>query len=110
MFPAVIQDNRRGLLFGTRTMGAGGSVFGDRLLGYPATIYSDGGARFTVALMVRKDPIVTPDFPTVPYIENIGVRPDIEADYMTRENLLNRGRAFVETFTAAIVEHIRKSQ
>ena len=30
--------------------------------------------------------VQTPDFPPAPYIENIGVRPDIAMDYMTRDN------------------------
>ena len=36
--------------------------------------------------------------PTAPYIENIGARPDIPLDYMTKENLLGRGRPYVEAF------------
>jgi hypothetical protein len=43
-------------------------------------------------------------------VENIGVRPDIEYDWMTRENLMSRGRPFVEAFTRAMTEHIRKAQ
>ena len=37
------------------------------------------------------------------YIENVGVRPDIPVDYMTVDNLTNRGKAFVDAFTAAIL-------
>jgi len=103
-FPATIQDNQRGPIFGMRTMGAGGSVV---TLG--AGSYSEGSAGMTQALMNRKYPIVTAEYPAAPYVENIGVRPDIEADYMTRENLLNGGRAFVQAFTAAMVDHIRKN-
>lgn len=102
--PATIQDNRRGPIFGMRTMGAGGSVV---TLGVGS--YSEGSAGMTQTLMNRKYPIVTSEYPVAPYVENIGVRPDIEADYMTRENLLNGGRAFVQAFTAAMVDHIRKN-
>ncbi|MBI3679827.1 MAG: PDZ domain-containing protein [Acidobacteria bacterium] len=104
-FPAVVQDNQRGRIFGMRTMGAGGSV-----LGFNGATYTEGFARVTVSLMNRKNPIVTPEYPTAPYVENIGVRPDVVEDYMTRENLLGQGRAFVDAFTRAMVDHIRNSQ
>jgi hypothetical protein len=103
-FPATIQDNRRGPIFGMRTMGAGGSVV---TLGVGS--YSEGSAGMTQTLMNRKYPIATSEYPAAPYVENIGVRPDIEADYMTRDNLLNGGRAFVQAFTEAMADHIRKN-
>jgi hypothetical protein len=56
--------------------------------------------------MTRREPIVTTDLPTAPYIENIGVRPDIELDYMTRENLMNRGTPFVNAFTRILLDQI----
>jgi hypothetical protein len=43
-------------------------------------------------------------------VENIGVRPDIAVDYMTRDNLLTRGQSFVNAFTGAMVDLIAKSQ
>lgn len=103
-FPAVIQDNQRGLLFGMRTMGAGGSV-----VDFDAGVYSEGSTRVTLSLMHRKNPVVTSDYPTSFYVENIGVRPDVEVDYMTKDNLLNDGQAFVEAFSSAIVDLIRKT-
>jgi len=96
MFPAVIKDNGRGILFGYRTAGAGGSVST-----LTAGAYTEGSARVTQTLMVRPDGR---------YIENAGVEPDIENDYMTRENLMTGGRPFVQAFTRAIVQHIRNSQ
>jgi hypothetical protein len=42
-------------------------------------------------------------------VENIGVRPDITEDYMTRDNLMNRGATFVTAFSKAIAAHIRAS-
>ena len=48
--------------------------------------------------------ISTPEFPPSPYIENIGVRPDIMFDYMTRENLITGGAPFVQAFTDAAVK------
>ena len=104
-FPATIQDNGRGILFGQRTMGAGGNV-----VGLAAGPYSEGFTTVTQSLMNRKANVVAPDFPASPYVENVGVRPDIEADYMTRDNLLQNGRPFVDAFTAAMIEHIRRSQ
>jgi hypothetical protein len=98
MFPAIIQDNGRGPIFGMRTMGAGGSV-----VGFNGTAFTESFFRITVSLMNRGRVISTPDFPPAPYIENIGVRPDIVADYMTRENLMTGGAPFVQAFTNAIL-------
>jgi hypothetical protein len=47
--------------------------------------------------------VSTPDFPPAPYIENIGVRPDVVVDYMTRANLMGAGAPFVQAFTQAAV-------
>jgi hypothetical protein len=103
-FAAVFQDNKRGILFGERTMGLGGSV-----VEYPATMWSEASARVTINLMNRIDTITTRDLLPAPYVENIGVRPDIEMSYMTRDNLLSGGRNYVNAFTNAIVDLIRKS-
>jgi hypothetical protein len=102
MFPAIIQDNHRGPIFGMRTMGAGGSV-----VGYNATAYTEAFFRITVSLMNRGHLIQTPEFPPAPYVENIGVRPDIVQDYMTRTNLLTAGSSYVQAFTAAIVNLVQ---
>ena len=104
MFPAIIQDNNRGPLFGIRTMGAGGSV-----VAYNATAYTESVFRITVSLMNRGRLIQTAEFPAAPYIENIGVRPDIPFDYMTRANLMTAGQPFVQAFTQAIVSHAATS-
>lgn len=101
---AMLQDARRAILFGMHTNGAGGTN-----TSLAAGAYSEGTAGMTVGLMTRAAPVATPDYPTTWYIENAGVRPDIEADYMTRENLVRNGRPFVEAFTRAIVEQIRNS-
>jgi C-terminal processing protease CtpA/Prc len=95
IFAAMVQDNHIAPIFGYRTMGAGGSPEGD----HPG-VYSEGYTTLTRSLVVRAYPVVTPDFPTTGYIENVGVRADIPADYMTADNLLNRGDAFVKAFTA----------
>jgi hypothetical protein len=100
-FPAVIQDNGRGKIVGYQTMGLGGNV-----VAYDGTVYSEVGARVTQSLMTRREPVVTAEFPTAAYVENIGVRPDIELDYMTRENLMNRGVPFVNAFTRILLDQI----
>jgi Peptidase family S41/PDZ domain len=104
MFPAIIQDNNRGPLFGMRTMGAGGSV-----VAFNATAYTESIFRVTVSLMNRGRLIQTGEFPPAPYIENIGVRPDIPFDYMTRANLMTAGAPFVQAFTQAIMTHAATS-
>lgn len=104
-FAATIQINRRGPLFGMRTMGAGGSV-GE----WDAGVYSEGYADITMSLMNRGELVAVEGYPATPYIENAGVHPDIEMDYMTEENLLTGGQPFVDGFTAAMVEHIRRSR
>ena len=103
---AMIQDNGRAPLFGWRTNGAGGSN-SLNISRYQVGAYSEGDTGVTLSLMVRAKPVVSADFATTAYIENVGVRPDIAVDYMTKDNLLNGGRTFVQTFTDAIVKQIR---
>jgi hypothetical protein len=102
MFPALIQDHGRGLIAGVRTMGAGGSV-----VPYDVTSYSEGIASVTISLMNRKWPTDSEGLPSAPYLENIGVKPDLDLDYMTRDNLKTGGKAFVDGFVAAMVDHIQ---
>jgi Peptidase family S41/PDZ domain len=104
VFAAVLQDASRGPLFGFRTNGAGGSVV--TTFGGP---YTDSIVRVTITMLNRKSEIVADGFPATRYVENIGVRPDIEIDYMTRDNLLQRGQPFVQAFTAAMVDLILRS-
>ena len=103
--PALLQDAGRGVLFGWRTNGAGGTN-----TSFDTGPFSEGLTGMTLGLMTRQNPIVTPDYPTSYYIENIGVRPDIQVDYMTKDNLLQRGKPFVDAFTAAMVDLIDKNK
>ena len=105
IFPAMIQDNARAPLVGMRTSGGGGSISG-----WPTGFFSESTATNTNSLVIRNHPIVTDDLPAAPLVENIGARPDIQLDYMTRENLLNGGRTFVEAFTSILLGQIEKSQ
>jgi hypothetical protein len=101
-FPALIQDNKRAKLVGTRTNGAGGSV-----IDLPAGWYSETNTRVTVSLMVRPEEREFEGFPKSPYIENTGVRPDIELDYMTVENAATSGRPYSNAFARILAEEIR---
>jgi hypothetical protein len=100
-FSAVLQDNQRALMFGARTMGAGGNVND-----YPVTTYSFSTATVTESLMSRKNSVSVDTFPSSPYVENVGVRPDVAQEYMTVDNLTNRGATFVQAFSDAIVKYI----
>ena len=104
MFPALLQDNHRATLFGMRTMGAGGSV-----VGFNATAYTESFFRITVSLMNRGRLVQAPGFPLAPYVENIGVQPDIVQDYMTRANLVSAGTPFRQAFTNAIVNIVTRA-
>lgn len=104
-FAATIQDNARGKLLGWRTLGAGGNV-----VSWEAGSYSLGTTTVTESLMNRKAAVITNDYPAAPYVENIGVRPEIEVDYMTGANLTQNGKPFVDAFIAAMVDTIQKSQ
>ena len=105
IFPSMLQDNERVLLVGMRSSGGGGSVSS-----WPTGFYSESISNNTNTLVVRKNPIATPEYPTAPYVENIGARPDIPLDFMTRENLLTGGRIYVDQFTQILVDQIRAIQ
>lgn len=98
----MMQDNERGPLVGMRTSGGGGSVSAWSLS------YSEAPFTNTNTLVIRKSSIVTPDLPPAPFVENIGARPDVPLDYMTRDNLVNRGRSFVDAFTQILIAQINK--
>jgi hypothetical protein len=102
MMATVIQDNGRAPIFGMRTVGGGGSV-----VGFNATSYTESTAYVTISLANRGRVIQTPDFPPTPYLENVGVRPDVVYDYMTRANLMAAGSPYVQAFTNAIVNLIQ---
>ena len=98
MLAAILQDNHRGVLLGMRTNGAGGNN-----AQFYCTTFTEAVCSMTIGLMNRGVLISTPEFPPTPYIENVGVRPDIVVDYMTRSNLMAGGALFVQAFTDAAV-------
>lgn len=102
LFASMFQDAKRGKNFGTRTMGAGGSVQDGNPVGY----YSEGESSVTRSLLIRQNSVATSDYPSAPLIENIGVRPEVENEYMTLSNLLNGGKDFVTAFTKEILSMI----
>ncbi|MBM3760351.1 MAG: hypothetical protein FJW36_08905 [Acidobacteria bacterium] len=104
-FAGMIQDNRRGKLVGMRTNGAGGNVNQAR-----SGPWSETATSFTDSLVIRSVERSYEGFPRSPFIENVGVRPDIELDYMNVENIVNSGRPFVTAFTKIIVEEIRAAR
>lgn len=105
IFAALFQDAKRGPLVGWRTAGAGGSI---NL--FSAGTYSESSTSVTQSMLLRHVPVVTPDFPTASLIENIGVRPDVPVDFMTKDNLLKSGRPFVDFFTQAMIDEIKRKQ
>jgi peptidase S41-like protein/PDZ domain-containing protein len=89
-FTAILQDAQRVTVYGTRTDGGGGNV-----QGFDVALNSEGFARVTESLIIRAKPISSPGLPSAPFIENIGIIPDVEADLMTVDNLKNGGLTFV---------------
>ena len=102
LFAAIMQDTGRAKLYGMRTDGAGGAVDS-----FYAGIYSESMVNLAIGIAVRSSSVTTMDYPAAPYIENIGVRPDTVSDYMTVDNLTNRGKTFVDRFTAAMVGYLQ---
>ncbi len=102
---AILQEAGRGPLFGYRTNGAGGSVYSIN-----AGFYSEAATSITWTIGTRNRYIGTDDYGTTNRLENVGVRPEISFDYMTRDNLLSGGRLFTSAFTRAILDEIAKGQ
>jgi hypothetical protein len=63
-----------------------------------------------ISMLMRRTPVVTSDFPATMLIENVGVRPDVEIDYMTKDNLLKNGRPFFDAVTKVMIDEIIKKQ
>jgi Peptidase family S41/Bacteroidetes, Peptidase, S41 family, N-terminal domain/PDZ domain len=102
-FAATFQDNQRGIIFGTRTNGAGGN-----LTFSSGGSYSQGEIGAEININVRNHVVNVPGYPPTSYFDSVGVHPDIHADLMTKENLLNRGASFSQAMVAAITNYIQQ--
>jgi C-terminal processing protease CtpA/Prc len=99
-FAAVFQDNRRGLVVGETTQGAGGVTFQAEAAGP----YTERRMTMTGSLFVRTEP-AGGGGPA--YIQYVGVKPDVSLNYMTKANLIDGGAAFVNGFTDLILKQLR---
>jgi C-terminal processing protease CtpA/Prc len=98
-FLATLQDENRVTVYGVPTDGGGGNVVE---FDFNAAPYSEGSARVTQSIAVRKHAITSPGLPPAPFIENIGIQPDVRADFQTRGNLFTGGQPFVNGFSGLI--------
>jgi hypothetical protein len=95
-FAALLQDNGRAKLFGKRTTGAGGAV-----LSTTTGVYSEAQVSITWSLSVRPRAVNTEEYGEVPYLENVGARPDFVYERNTAENLRENDKPFVKAFLDA---------
>lgn len=86
--PAILQDNKRAVLFGARTAGAGGYV---NSFQFPNT-HGIASCSYTASIAERTN---------LQKIENLGVTPDIEYQ-ITVDDLLNDYRGYVEAVNQSI--------
>lgn len=101
-FAGMMEDANRAVLFGVRTNGAGGIS-----AAFDAGVFSESYVGMTLGLLVRDHWVGTADYPTTRYIENVGIRPGVEEDYMTRDNLLKNGAPFISSFLEHMAAYIR---
>ncbi len=101
-FSMMLQDSGRATIIGTRTDGGGGNPGS-----YYAGDYSEGNTRVTRTFVVRGKSVQTPGFPASQWLENTGVFPDVQADIMTKENLLNGGSTFVTQVGIALAGRLQ---
>ena len=83
--------------------GAGGSIGT-----FECTAFTEIICGITMSLMNRGVVISGTEYPPSPYIENVGVWPDIPVDYMTKANLLQNGAPFISSFLQHMAAHIRQ--
>jgi C-terminal processing protease CtpA/Prc len=103
-FAATFQDNKRGIIFGIRTNGAGGNLGQFR-----AGPYSEGGVTYESNLNIRNHTVSVPGYPPTQYFDNVGVQPDIVQDLMTKDNLIHQGAGFSQAMVAAITSFIQQA-
>jgi C-terminal processing protease CtpA/Prc len=104
-FAVQFQDNQRGLIFGVRSNGGGGNASQ-----IPVGAYSRGMTGAEINLNVRNHIVNVPGYPPTPYFDSVGVQPDIVADLMTKENLLNHGESFSKAMVNAITSYLQQTK
>ncbi len=104
-FASVLQDSGRALVVGEQSAGAGGTVASGE-----TGSYADGALSLARGLVNRSKPANAPDLPSSPYVENVGIRPDVELGYMTRANLIGRGKPFLDRLLQIAADHIKSRQ
>jgi C-terminal processing protease CtpA/Prc len=104
LFAASFQDSKRGPVVGFITGGLGGGRE-DTTTG----IYSEAYTSVTVTRLLRAQPIANSNYPAAPFIENIGIIPDVTLDFMTADNLNTGGTAYVNSFTQTLTGLLPKS-
>lgn len=103
--PSMFQENRRGLLYGMRSNGAGGNN-----TSLPVGAYTEGAVGVTMGIQARHSVVSIEGYPATNRLENVGVHPDVVNDYMTRENLLQGGAPFVRQFLERMAQYIRSGR
>jgi hypothetical protein len=98
----MIKDANRAVLYGMRSDGAGGNN-----TTFDGGSYSEGFVGMTLALQTRKNPVTNPGYPSTDLIENSGVWPDFQDDYMTKDNLLQSGLPFISHALQHMAAQIR---
>jgi len=88
-FPAMLQDNKRAVIFGERTSGAGGSV---QTLNYPPNLLGIRELRVTGSIAVRPDGQP---------LENLGVTPDIPYS-VTAEDMQGGFKGYIAAVNGAV--------
>lgn len=102
-FPAVLQDAGRALVVGMPTAGGGGLS-----LESPLGFYAEASVALSYSLGTRAREYQHPGLPPTAYLENAGVRPDVELDIMTRQNLVENGRPFVSQLVSIAADYLRR--
>jgi hypothetical protein len=104
-FAAMMQDSGNAFIYGMRSNGAGGNN-----VSTPAGSFTEATVGMTLALQVRPNYVAFDGFPVTRYIENTGVRPHVQKDYMTKENLLTGGARFVDNFLEAMSAYVNQKR
>jgi hypothetical protein len=100
--PGMIKDANRAVMYGMRSDGAGGNN-----TSFDTGSYSEGVTGMTLALQTRQGPVANPGYPATDLIENAGVWPDFQDDYMTKDNLMQAGLPFISHVLQHMASQIR---